>query len=139
MDVVALLFGSDVAPDQCWPDNIAGSIEHHCAMHLPRKSNARNAVAREVRRHQGPPNSKSGGAPPIRRTLFGPADLGRSEPLVLLSGGGDGPSELIDDEHACSARADVYAENVHGRRAPSRGPSMSSPTAAMGTLPFTVF
>jgi len=74
-------------------------------MHLPGKTHARNVRAAQPGFREGRFDGKSAGAPPIFRVLLGPANLRRTEMLMLFRSGRDDFSLCINDQGARSARA----------------------------------
>jgi hypothetical protein len=81
-------------------------------MHLTGEADAGDFFAAKVRCREGLANRDAGGAPPVFRVLFGPADLWRGEGLVVFGGGGDDAAAVIDDDGAGSSGANVYSEYV---------------------------
>jgi hypothetical protein len=79
-------------------------------VHLAGEAHAGDFFAAEVRSRKRLPNSNAGGAPPVFGALLGPADLRRSEGLVVFGGGRDDAAAAIEDDGAGSSGANVYSE-----------------------------
>jgi hypothetical protein len=109
---VALLFSANVAPDQSGANDPTLLIEHNGAVHLTGEANANDFFSFEVGTRDDLANRDAGGAPPVFGMLLGPADLRRSEGLMLFRGGGDDPAVAIDDDGARSSGTNVNPEYV---------------------------
>ncbi len=110
--IVALLFSTNVAPDQSGTDNASPLIQHNRAVHLTGEANASDFFSFEVGTRDYLANRDAGGAPPVFGMLLGPADLRRSKGLMLLRGGSDDPAVAIDNDGARSSGANVNPEYV---------------------------
>jgi hypothetical protein len=88
-------------------------------VHLTGEADAGNFFGAQIRGGNGFANSDAGVAPPVFWMLFGPADLRRSEGLMLFCCGGDDAAEAVNDEGASSSGTNVDSENVD--RASSMG------------------
>jgi hypothetical protein len=115
---VALLFGTDVTPDQRGANDSSLFIEKDCAVHLAGETNAGNVSACVIRARQRFAHRKASGTPPIFRLLLGPANLWRSKWLVILGSCVDQAAIWIDDDRARAACADVNSQDVN--KSPSR-------------------
>jgi hypothetical protein len=78
-------------------------------MHLPGEAHAGNVLAAQLALFESFADGRATRFPPVFRMLFGPADLGRGERLVLRCGGGDEPSLLVNNDRARSSGANVDA------------------------------
>src|SRR5713101_7236966 len=87
-------------------------VQHHRAVHLSRKPDARNLLSAKLPLLERFVNSNSRGSPPIFRALLGPSGLGRGEGLVLLGGGDEDTPVTVHDQSASAARTNIDSENV---------------------------
>src|SRR6266478_5409443 len=110
--IAALLFSANVAPDQGGTDDASLIVEHNRAVHLTGEAKASDFFSFEVGTRDGLANRNARGAPPVFGMLLGPADLRRSEGLMLFRGGGNNPAVAIDDDGARSSCANVNPEYV---------------------------
>ncbi|HEX8873305.1 MAG TPA: hypothetical protein VF780_01670 [Nitrosospira sp.] len=84
--VAALLFASNVAPDQSGPDHAVLVIQHDRSVHLAGKTNASNVVSAQVGIGQRLRNRNSGSAPPVGGILLGPSNMRRGKRGMLFRG-----------------------------------------------------
>jgi hypothetical protein len=89
-------------------------VEHHGAVHLSGETNAGDIIGAEAGFLDRFGNCQTAGSPPVVRMLLGPADLRRGKRGVLLGGGRDDMTLLIDDQRARAAGSNIDAENVNG-------------------------
>ena len=108
--LLALLLGANVAPDQRRTDHAVLLVEHDRAMHLAGEPDAGDFIRGDAGAAQGFANRNRAGAPPVFGLLFCPADLWGREGRVLFCRGCEHAALLIDDEGACAAGANVNAE-----------------------------
>src|ERR1700722_2989004 len=114
IQLFALPLGSNVAPDQCRPDNISVYIQHHRAMHLPREPDASDVFTRKPTLRNRLAHRDAGRAPPIFWMLLSPTDIQRSERLVLLRRRSDDATVRAKNQRASSSGSNVNPENVAG-------------------------
>jgi len=110
--IAALLFSANVAPNQGGADDASLLVEHYCAVHLPGETDASNFFSTQIRAGDRFANRDTRGTPPVFRLLLGPADLRRSERLMLFRGGGDDAALAVDDEGASSSGTNIDSKNV---------------------------
>jgi hypothetical protein len=110
--VTALLFGTHVAPDQCRANYVAAFVEKNGAVHLAGETDRGDVFAGQMRRRERLANCDAGGAPPVFRLLFGPADLWSSERLMIRRCGGNQLAAVIDYDGPRATGADVNSEKV---------------------------
>ena len=118
--IAALLFGTDVAPDQRGTNDASLLVQHDRAVHLTGQAGASDLFGAKVGTRDGLANCDAGSTPPVFRLLLCPADLRRSEGLMFFGGGGDHAAVAVDDEGARSSGTHVYSEYVN--RASRRPP-----------------
>ena len=115
VEPAAFVFGALIAPDDRGPQDLAGVVEQHGAVHLPGKADGgdrvgRDAGSREHRadrprwqaRHQ---SSGSCSAQAVR---------GEAKRCVLGGLPTRAGRRLVEDQRARAARADIDAENRNG-------------------------
>ena len=95
--VAALFFRADVAPDKCRTHDQIRFVQHHGTVHLTGESYAGNVFAAQACRSEHLAHGDAAGAPPVFGPLFRPADLRRSKRFMLLRGGPNHTSFLIDE------------------------------------------
>jgi len=83
-------------------------------VHLTGEANTSDFFSVEIGTRYGLANRNARGAPPVLRLLLGPADLRRSEGLMLFRGGRDDAAVAVDDECARSSCTNVNPEYVDG-------------------------
>jgi hypothetical protein len=103
----ALLLSAHVTPDQRRAHHFSRGIQHHGAMHLPRKSYAGDLIASQVSLRQRFADGDAGGTPPILWTLLSPSDFRRGERFVLFGSRRGDTSFFIDDQRPRAAGANI--------------------------------
>lgn len=84
-------------------------------MHLAGKTDASDFVCARAGLSQRLRHGDAKGPPPIFRPLLGPADLRRSERLVLFGGRSDDFAALADEQGARAGRADIDSQEKDRR------------------------
>jgi hypothetical protein len=79
-------------------------------VHLAGEADAGDFFGAEIGARDGFTNRDAGGTPPIFGVLLGPANLRRSERLVLFRGGRDDAAVVIDDDGPRSSSTNVNPE-----------------------------
>src|ERR1700730_1804288 len=113
--LLALLLGPDITPDQCRPYDAAVLVQQDGPVHLSGQTNARNLIAAQMACCQRRVHSHAARAPPVAWILLRPADPRRCKGSMLLGCGGNDTSSLIDDESARTSGAYVDPQKMHCR------------------------
>jgi len=83
-------------------------------VHLTGEADAGDVFASEIRGGKRSAHGGASGVPPILGLLLGPANLRRGKGLMILRGGGDKATRLIEEQGPRAAGANVNSENVNG-------------------------
>jgi hypothetical protein len=81
-------------------------------VHLTGEADAGDFFSAQVCTREGFANGDAGGTPPVFGMLLGPADLRRSEGLVVFGGGRDDAAVAVNDDGARSSGTNVNPEYV---------------------------
>src|SRR5262249_34585196 len=111
--IMALPVCTHIAPDYGGTHDLVRAVHQKPAKPLPSETYTKNLFWFQEVFGQKFAHGHSRCAPPIFRTLLGPADLWRSKGLVLFSCRRKHVPQFIHDYGACSACTHIYAKNVH--------------------------
>jgi hypothetical protein len=78
-------------------------------VHLTGESDAGDFFGGQIRARDGFADGEAGGTPPVFGMLFGPADLRRSEGLMVFCRRRNDTPMAIEDKGARASGADVYS------------------------------
>jgi hypothetical protein len=78
-------------------------------VHLTGEADAGDFIGGQIRAGDGFADGDASGAPPVFGMLFGPADLRRSEGLMVFCRRRDDTAMSVEDQGARASGADVYS------------------------------